>query len=108
MLISLLIVSIDYWAVELRQTAIWMPLALKIREEVSQNAKIVSVTQSDPTLLNLARRQGWITDASSINNQQLFEWSLQGATHIAGSMEWEQTHIKSLNKESKKRLKTSL
>ncbi len=105
LLISLLIVSIDYWAVELRQTAIWMPLAMKIREEVSQNAKIVSVTQSDPTLLNLARRQGWITDASSINNQQLFEWSLQGATHIAGSMEWEQTHIKSLNKESKKRLK---
>ena len=59
------ILSIDYWAVETRQRSIWMPLAETIRREMPANARVVTVTDSDPTLLNLARRQGWIISSRS-------------------------------------------
>ena len=89
--ISLAVLNFDYWALERRQTEIWMPLAQSIRKEVPSKARIVSVTGSDPSLLNLARRQGWLTTAKSINQKQLQALSAQGATHLVGSLNWEES-----------------
>ncbi len=106
--ISLVVLSIDYWAIEQRQAVIWMPLARRIRKEIPKHTKIVSVTGGDPTLLNLARRQGWLTHLGGINNSQLQEWSDQGATHIAGSLNWRETHIAIYNDDYKRDMKDFL
>ena len=89
--ISLTVLNFDYWALERQQTEIWMPLAQSIREEIPSKARIVSVTGNDPSLLNLARRQGWLTTAKSINQKQLKAWYAQGATHLVGSLNWEES-----------------
>jgi hypothetical protein len=89
--ISLVVLNFDYWAIERQQAEIWMPLAQNIRKEVPSKARIVSVTGSDPSLLNLARRQGWLTTAKSINQAKLQAWETQGATHLVGSLNWEES-----------------
>ncbi len=102
--ISLVVLHIDYWGVERQQAKLWMPLAQLIRKTVPQNEKIVSITGSDPTLLNLARRQGWITTAKRVTRKNLQEWLNQGATKITGSLDWEEMHIALPNGESKDQL----
>ena len=89
--ISLVVLNFDYWAIERKQAEIWMPLAQSIRKELPSKARIVSVTGSDPSLLNLARRQGWLTTAKSINQKKLKAWDAQGATHLVGSLNWEES-----------------
>ncbi len=93
-MISLAILNFDYWSIERQQSKIWMPLAYQIRNEVPIKSKIVSVTGHDPTLLNLARRQGWLTTAKNINQVTIRKWFNEGATHIAGNLEWEETYSK--------------
>ncbi len=92
LIISLIILNFDYWAVERRQTQVWMPLVERIRKEVPLSERIVSVTGSDPTLLNLARRQGWLTKADNIDQSKLKLWADLGATYIVGSFDWEETY----------------
>ncbi|WP_320666548.1 ArnT family glycosyltransferase [Prochlorococcus sp. MIT 1307] len=92
--ISLVVLSFDYYLVERSQAAIWMPLANNIREEVQPQSRIVSVTGLDPTLLNLARRQGWLTSAKKVNKDNLNYWYNQGAEYIVGSLKWQETYIK--------------
>ncbi len=103
-LISLTIISVDYYLVENRQSKIWMPLALEIREKVYDHEKIVSVSNVDPTLLNLARRQGWLTPASEVNTSNLDYWDSEGANYLIGSLNWEETYAP-LERNGKERLK---
>ena len=90
--ISLAILSFDYWALEQRQVRDWMPLAMKIRQELPQDNRIVSVTSTDPTLLNLARRQGWLISSKQLTPKRLQLWREQGASHLAGSFRWEKMY----------------
>ena len=90
---SLSILSIDYWAVEIRQRSIWMPLAESIRREIPANARVVSVTDSDPTLLNLARRQGWIIPSKQLTLDQLKKLKDDGASYITGNLSWHNTYM---------------
>ena len=89
---SLSILSIDYWAVETRQRSTWMPLAESIRKEIPVNARVVSVTDSDPTLLNLARRQGWIIPSRELTLDQLKKLKDDGASYLTGSLSWHNTY----------------
>ena len=52
----------------------------------------MSVTSTDPTLLNLARRQGWLISAKQLNPKRFAEWDAAGATHLAGSFQWEKMY----------------
>jgi len=90
--ISLAVLSVDYWALEQRQVREWMPLAMKIRQELPQGNRIVSVTSTDPTLLNLARRQGWLISSKQLTPERLQHWREQGASHLAGSFRWEKMY----------------
>ncbi len=105
---SLIVLSIDYWAVESAQAKIWMPLAQRIRKDVPIKDRIISVTGADPTLLNLARRQGWLTDFKGVNKEQLEKWYKEGATHIAGSLEWQESHVYINDKDLKNQLENIL
>ena len=90
--VSLAVLSMDYWALEHRQREAWMPLALTIRRNLPIDARIVSVTSSDPTLLNLARRQGWLISSKHLTPEQLQRWKRSGASHLAGSLVWDNTY----------------
>ena len=91
-LISLMVLSFDYWAVEARQRSIWMPLAQTIRRELPADARIVSVTGPDPTLLNLARRQGWLLSSKKLTPDRIEALKGAGASYVAGSFYWEETY----------------
>ncbi len=87
-LVSIIVLHFDYFLVENRQNKIWMPLASEIRKSLSIDGKIVSVTGGDPTLLNLSRRQGWLTSIDNINETSLLNWSEEGASYVVGSLDW--------------------
>ena len=91
-MISLVVLSFDYWAVERRQSGIWMPLAKNIRSELPAEALIITVSGPDPTLLNLARRQGWLISSEKITPSRIAELKQAGASHLAGSFLWEETY----------------
>ena len=99
---SVSMLSIDYWAVELQQRSIWMPLAENIRRELPSNARIVTVTDSDPTLLNLARRQGWTISSRELTLEQLKKLKEDGASHLTGNLDWHNTYIPMQEAESKR------
>ena len=92
LVVSLSVLSMDYWAVEHRQQQAWMPLALTIRRDLPSDARIVSVTSTDPTLLNLARRQGWLISSKHLTPDRLQRWKQAGASHLAGSFVWDKTY----------------
>ena len=92
LVVSLTVLSLDYWAVEHRQRQAWMPLALTIRRDLPIDARIVSVTSTDPTLLNLARRQGWLISSKQLTPERLQRWKSAGASHLAGSFVWDKTY----------------
>ncbi len=91
--ISLTILFVDYFSLERKQELVWMPLAQEIRSKVDPDWKIVSVTGPDPTLLNLSRRQGWLTTAKNVNQVSINHWINQGATHLVGSLKWDRTYL---------------
>ena len=92
LVVSLTVLSVDYWAVEHRQRQAWMPLALTIRRDLRVGERIVSVTSTDPTLLNLARRQGWLISSKQLTPERLQRWKRAGASHLAGSFVWDKTY----------------
>ena len=92
LVVSLTVLSLDYWTVEHRQQKAWMPLALTIRRDLPSDARIVSVTSTDPTLLNLARRQGWLISSKQLTAERLQHWKQAGASHLAGSFVWDKTY----------------
>ena len=92
LVISLVVLSVDYWATEQRQSRAWMPLALTIRQQLPVDARIVSVTSTDPTLLNLARRQGWLISSKQLTPERIDRWRAAGASHLAGSFAWDKTY----------------
>ncbi|WP_226415105.1 glycosyltransferase family 39 protein [Synechococcus sp. MU1642] len=91
-LTSLMVLSFDYWAVEARQSSIWMPVADTIRRELPSEARIVSVTGPDPTLLNLAQRQGWLISNKKLTPERIAKLKRAGASHITGGFRWEETY----------------
>ena len=91
--------------VENNQSNIWAPLAKKIREEVSPKSRIVTVTGLDPTLLNLSRRQGWLSSADNVDQSTVKDWISDGAKYIAGSLNWQESYIPLDNHEAKKLMK---
>jgi 4-amino-4-deoxy-L-arabinose transferase-like glycosyltransferase len=90
--VSLVVLSVDYWVVEHRQREAWMPLALTIRRDLPADARIVSVTSTDPTLLNLARRQGWLISSKHLTPERILRWKRDGASHLTGSFVWDKTY----------------
>ena len=92
LVVSLAVLSVDYWALEQRQAQDWMPLAMRIRATLPSDQRIVSVTSTDPTLLNLARRQGWLVSSKQLSPERLQRWKDEGASHLAGSFRWDKMY----------------
>ena len=52
----------------------------------------MSITSTDPTLLNLAGRQDWLVSSKHLTPEQLQRWKRSGASHLAGSFVWDNTY----------------
>tara|TARA_Y100000739_G_C20605976_1_gene465586 strand:- start:222 stop:1766 length:1545 start_codon:yes stop_codon:yes gene_type:complete len=102
--VSLIVLNFDYFAVEKSQSKIWMPLANEIRKTLPIDGKLVSVSGNDPTLLNLARRQGWLTSADKIDKTSLQNWSEKGASYIVGSLDWSNSYTPFYNQDEKNKV----
>lgn len=85
--VSLTVLTLDYWRVETQQAQELLPLARAIRRETAPGDPIVVVSGSDPTLLNLSRRRGWLTRPEKVTPESIEEWRARGATHIAGNVD---------------------
>ena len=67
-------------------------IGLTIRRDLPPDARIVSITNTDPTLLNLARRQGWLISSKQLTPERFERWKRDGASHLAGSFVWDKTY----------------
>lgn len=77
----------DYWLVERRQEAVLLPLARAIEAGTTPQQRVISVTGPDPTLLNLARRQGWLIKPGKLTTERIQSLQAEGADVIAASFE---------------------
>ena len=71
-------------------------------------ARIISVTGGDPTLLYLAHRKGWLKGPGAINAEWLEQRTAEGATHIAGSWDVIQSYAPFPDNPAKARLRQLL
>ena len=107
-LCSLTILSLDYWRPERQQAADLLPLAAAIQASTPGQDRIVAVSGGDPTLLNLARRQGWLTDPANVSEASLRQWRAQGARHIAGSFRRVESYRLFSSEQERRNLQTTL
>lgn len=108
LLSGLTILSLDYWQVEARQAQELLPLALEIRRSTPADAPIVAVTGKDPTLLNLARRRGWLVRPKRVSATSVASWRAQGATALVGHFDRTESFQPQTNQATIRRLKTTL
>ena len=59
-------------------------------------------------MLNLSRRQGWLSSVDQITKENLRFWKNSGATHIVGNLNWEETYIPITQVEKKQNLRKIL
>lgn len=106
--VCLTILVADYWLVEWRQEQQLLPIARAIQQQTTASQRVVSVTGSDPTLLNLARRQGWLTSPRKVTTASLQTWEARGADVIAGSFDVMTSYTPFENGRIKQRLRQTL
>ena len=68
---SLVVLNLEYWAKEVPEGNPTWELAQRIRTETPQQARIISVSGGDPTLLYLAHRKGWLKGPGAITESWL-------------------------------------
>ena len=108
LLTSLTVLSLDYWSKEHAQgNPTWL-LAQRIQRETPADARIISITGGDPTLLYLAHRKGWLKGPGAVDAAWLQQRAAEGATHVAGSWEVIQSYAPFPNNAAKARLKQLL
>lgn len=82
MLISLTILSLDYWQAELPlRQPVWHSAGMIRLIYTRKNQRIVPVIDSDPTLLYLAHQKGWLTSRRKVSEERLSTWRQAGASH---------------------------
>ena len=82
-----------------------MPIANVLRDEGKTGSRIVSVTGLDPTLLNLSRRQGWLTSIDKLDQEKIKSFRLDGAKYVVGSLNWEESYVPLQDNKSKESFK---
>ena len=105
---SITVLGIEYWAKEQPSGNPTWELAQRIQQETPAEARIISVTGGDPTLLYLAHRKGWLKGPGAINSEWLEQRAAEGATHIAGSWQVIQSYAPFPDNPAKARLRQLL
>jgi hypothetical protein len=105
---SISVLGIDYWAKEQPEGNPTWQLAQRIQQQTPAEARIISVTGGDPTLLYLAHRKGWLKGPGAINSEWLEQRAAEGATHITGSWEVIQSYAPFPDNPAKARLRQLL
>jgi len=85
MVVSLTVLTIDYWSRERTAGSATLALAERIRRDTPAGGRVVVVSGSDPTVLYLAHRKGWLVTPEGLMKRSPNEWREQGAEALAGS-----------------------
>ena len=105
---SLIILKLDYWDLENpNNQPIWHTADL-VKNSTNSSDLIISVTGSDPTLLYLSNRKGWLLSPDNINNTKISELRDKGAKYIAGSWEVIESYNRFFDNTQKEYLKQIL
>ena len=108
LLTSVTVLSLDYWAKEQPAGNATWALAQRIQRETPKQARIISITGGDPTLLYLAERKGWLKGPGAVDGAWLEQRAAEGATHVAGSWEVIQSYTPFPDNPAKTRLRQLL
>ena len=108
LLTSVTVLSLDYWAKEQPAGNATWALAQRIQRETPKQARIISITGGDPTLLYLAERKGWLKGPGAVDGAWLEQRAAEGATHVAGSWEVIQSYAPFPDNPAKTRLRQLL
>ncbi|WP_216905042.1 glycosyltransferase family 39 protein [Synechococcus sp. CCY 9618] len=84
-LVSLSILGIDYWSKERTAGSAAWELARRIQAETPAQARVVVASGSDPTVLYLADRKGWLVSPDGLSKHGVDHWRRRGADAVAGS-----------------------
>ena len=85
LLVSLTVLTIDYWSREQTAGSPTLALAERIQRDTPPGARVVVMTGSDPTVLYLAHRKGWLVSPKRLMERTPTQWQDLGADAIAGS-----------------------
>jgi hypothetical protein len=85
LLVSTTVLTIDYWSQERTAGSATLALAERIRRDTPAGARVVVVSGSDPTVLYLAHRKGWLVTPEGLMKRTPSEWRQRGAEALAGS-----------------------
>jgi hypothetical protein len=84
-LVSLTVLGVDYWSRErVAGSPVW-ELAQEIQARTPPEAKVVVMSGSDPTVLYLANRKGWLVSPKRLMRRDAAAWRADGADALAGS-----------------------
>ncbi|MCT0212164.1 glycosyltransferase family 39 protein [Synechococcus sp. CS-1324] len=86
-LVSLTVLTIDYWSRENTAGSPTLALAERIRKATPPEARVVVASGSDPTVLYLAHRKGWLVSPAGLIKRSPEEWRQRGAAALAGSFQ---------------------
>ena len=93
LMVSLTVLSLDYWAVEHRQRRGWMPLALTIRRDLPSDATDCERHQTDPNPAQPGPPSGLADLQQTTNAGATAKTGANaGASHLAGSFVWDKTY----------------
>ena len=84
-LVSLTVLGVDYWSRERVAGSPVLELAQQIQARTPPGAKVVVASGSDPTVLYLANRKGWLVRPQRLMRRDAAAWRAVGADALAGS-----------------------
>jgi 4-amino-4-deoxy-L-arabinose transferase-like glycosyltransferase len=103
---GLAIYSLDYLARENVQTSAAYALAQQVQAATPPTARIITVTGSDPNLLYLAYRKGWMLPPERVETELLQALAADGAEYLVGSYQVIESFNPFVDEGQKARLKT--
>ncbi len=103
--VSLTVLAVDYWSRErVAGSPVW-ELAQQIQARTPPGARVVVMSGSDPTVLYLANRKGWLVSPKRLMRRDAAAWRADGADALAGSYAVIESYAPFPEGEAKTRLK---
>lgn len=103
-----LIYAIDYMSLEAADSSEVYYLSTQIQKHTPADSKVLATTQSDPTLLYLANRKGWLISPGEISAKRLSAARKQGADFLVGSYEVVQSYVPFEDEAQKEKVRSLL
>ncbi len=86
------IYSIDYMLKERIDKSAVLQLAQQVKQNTEPDSLIIASTGSDPTLLYLSHRKGWLVNHSDVTEESILSRANLGAKYLVGSFNFVESY----------------